>query len=105
MKKTIDLRLWALGILAGIACAAPAQEVVMNDAAAKAESLSKGSGFLDVVVSGGFLGVVLWLALAALSVAGTHLIVDSFIKIRAKRIIPDSLTGGVREALDEKNIP
>jgi biopolymer transport protein ExbB len=38
-------------------------------------------------------------------VAGTHLIVDSFIKIRTKRFIPDSLTRGVREALDARNIP
>ena len=104
MKKTIDLGLLALGLLAGAACSVHAQEVVMNEAAAKAEALSEGSGFLGVVASGGFLGVVLWLALAALSVAGTHLIVDSFIKIREKRIIPDSLTGGVREALNTKNI-
>jgi biopolymer transport protein ExbB len=104
MKKTLDFRLLTLGLLVGTSFAAHAQDVVMSDAAAKAEVLSKGSGFLDVIISGGFLGVVLWLALAALSVAGTHLIVDSFIKIREKRIIPDGLVGGVREALDAKNI-
>jgi biopolymer transport protein ExbB len=77
----------------------------MSDAAAKAEALSEGSGFIDVVVKGGFLGIVLWLALAALSVAGTHLIVDSFIKVRIKRIIPEGLVSRVREALDARNIP
>jgi len=105
MKKTLDLRLLTIGLLAGAALSVCAQDVVMSDAAAKAETLSEGSGFLGVVASGGFLGVVLWLALAALSVAGTHLIVDSFIKIRAKRIIPDGLVDGVREALAAKNIP
>jgi biopolymer transport protein ExbB len=94
-----------LFLLMCAAFAARAQEVMMSDAAAKAETLSEGSGFIGVVASGGFLGVVLWLALAALSVAGTHLIVDSFIKIRAKRFLPEELIGGVREALAEKNIP
>ncbi len=96
-----------IGRLMGSLCFAVsglAQDVVMTDAAAKAETLSKGDGFFSVVASGGFLGVVLWLALAALSVAGTHLIVDSFIKIRAKRIIPDELTASVREALGSGNI-
>jgi biopolymer transport protein ExbB len=84
---------------------ANAQETVLNAAAEKAEALGQGSGFIDVMLSGGFLGIVLWLALAALSVAGTHLIIDSFIQIRAKRIIPDSLSTRVRTALDEGNVP
>jgi len=93
-------------LMVSLCCAVSgfAQDVVMTDAAAKAETLSKGDGFFSVVASGGFLGVVLWLALAALSVAGTHLIVDFFIKIREKRIIPDELTAGVREALGAGNI-
>lgn len=95
---------WIWLILAAVVLACGAQEIEMSEAATKAEALGEGSGFLGVVASGGFLGVVLWLALAALSVAGTHLIVDSFIKIRAKRIIPDGLVGGVREALETKNI-
>jgi biopolymer transport protein ExbB len=65
----------------------------------EAEEAAAGAGFIDVVVSGGVLGILLWLALAALSVAGTHLVVDSFINLRPKRIMPESLTGGVREAL------
>jgi biopolymer transport protein ExbB len=93
---------WALVLVAG---SAGAQELQMSDAAASAETLNQGSGFIDVLLSGGVLGVVLWLALALLSLAGTHLIIDSFIKIRAKRIIPDALTGRVREALETKNIP
>ncbi len=89
-------------ILMGLICAAGcfAQEIEMSDAAAQAEALSEGAGFIDVIVKGGFFGIVLWLALAALSVAGTHLIVDSFIKIREKRIIPDSLVNNVRASLD-----
>ena len=77
----------------------------MNEAAATAETLGHGDGFFNVVAKGGFLGIVLWLALAALSVAGTHLIVDSFLKIKSNRIIPDDLTASVHEALDAGNIP
>ncbi|MCU0858072.1 MAG: MotA/TolQ/ExbB proton channel family protein [Pontiellaceae bacterium] len=96
-----------IGIWGGLIFAASgfAQDIQMSAAAAKAETISEGSGFISVVVSGGFLGIVLWLALAVLSVAGTHLIVDSFIKIREKRIIPGSLTGRVRDALDARDIP
>lgn len=92
-------------MLVFLAMSAAAQEIQVNESAAKAEALSEGSGFIGVVVSGGFLGTVLWLALAALSVAGTHLIVDSFIRIRTKRIIPEGLTARVREALGAGDIP
>ncbi len=81
-----------------------AQDVVMNEAAAQAEVLSSGDGFFSVVARGGFLGISLWLALAGLSVAGTHLIVDSFLKIRADRIISDSFVTGIRNALDENDV-
>jgi biopolymer transport protein ExbB len=93
---------WALVLIAG---SAAAQDLQMSGAAAKAEALSQGSGFVDVLLSGGVLGIVLWLALALLSLAGTHLIIDSFMKIRVKRIIPDALADRVREALGENNIP
>lgn len=91
---------WMLFILAVVALACGAQEVQMSDAAAQAEALGSGDGFFSVVAKGGFLGISLWLALAALSVAGTHLIVDSFLKIKESRIIPEGLAAGVRQALD-----
>jgi len=89
-----------------LCCAAPvfSQDVVMNEAAANAEALGQGDGFFNVVAKGGFLGIMLWLALAALSVAGTHLIIDSFLKIHAKRIIPAELTAGIGNALDEGDL-
>lgn len=76
----------------------------MNEAAAGAEALGSGDGFFSVVAKGGVLGITLWLALAALSVAGTHLIVDSFLKIKERRIIPEGMAGGVREALDAGDV-
>ena len=91
---------WILIVLAIATLSVCAQDVVMTDAAVEAEALGSGDGFFNVVAKGGFLGIVLWLALAALSVAGTHLIVDSFLKIKESRIIPEGLTDGVRAALD-----
>ena len=91
---------WILLILAVAALSVWAQDVVMNDAAVEAEALGSGDGFFNVVAKGGFLGITLWLALAALSVAGTHLIVDSFLKIKESRIIPEGLADGARAALN-----
>jgi biopolymer transport protein ExbB len=92
-------------IAALLLCAACgfAQEIMMDEAAVNAEALSKGGGFFDVVAKGGFFGILLWLMLLALSVAGVHLIVDSFMRIRAQRIIPETLVENVRAALGEGN--
>lgn len=95
------LGIWT-GVLAAPICFA--QELVANESVQAAEALSESAGFFAVVAKGGALGILLWLALAGLSVAGTHLIVDSFIKIRNKRIIPERLVGQVREALAAENI-
>ena len=95
---------WILLGLAVVALSVGAQELAMNEAAVEAEALGQGDGFFNVVAKGGFLGIVLWLALTALSVAGTHLIVDSFLKIKEGRIVPDKLTTGVREALDADDL-
>lgn len=95
---------WIFILLAAVALAAGAQDVVMNEAAAKAEALGAGDGFLDVVIKGGFLGIALWVSLAALSIAGTHLIVDSFLKIKEKRFFPPGLVDGARSALGRGDI-
>ncbi len=101
MRKKTILITW---IAVAMAIGGVAQELVANENVKQIEVLSEGSGFIDVVVRGGFLGIVLWLSLAVLSIAGTNLIVDSFIRIRAKRIVPDNLVRRVREALDAKDI-
>lgn len=104
MKRTKSIRLLTLGLLTFVAFAARAQDVVMNEAAAEAEALGGGDGFFAVVAKGGVIGIALWLALAALSVAGTHLIVDSFLKIKEKRFMPDGLADGVRNALETNDL-
>ncbi len=62
------------------------------------------AGFFQVVASGGFLGILLWLTLLLASVAGMALIVDSFISIRAAKIAPDNLVAEVREAMEQGDV-
>jgi len=57
------------------------------------------SGFLDIVIGSGLAGILLWLALLATSLAGIHLVIDSFVKIQQKKIMPPELVEGVQEAM------
>lgn len=87
--------------------AAPAGGLQLDDAAAAAaakESKSSPMSFTNVVLSSGFMGVILWLALGACSVAGFALIVDSFITVREKKIVPDTLVGKAREAIEQGDV-
>jgi len=69
-----------------------------------AEEQAQAPGFLEVVASGGFFGIILWLSLLACSIAGVALIVDSFITIRPVKIMPDTLIANVREAMEEGDV-
>lgn len=73
-------------------------------AAASKEKKTSPMSFTRVVASSGFMGVILWLALGACSVAGFALIVDSFITIRAKKIVPDTLVQKAREAMEQGDV-
>ena len=54
--------------------------------------------------SSGWLGVILWLALGACSVAAAALIIDSFITIKEKKISPETLVKDVREAMAQGDV-
>ena len=87
--------------------AAPAAGLVLDDAAAQAagkDASKSAMSFGSIVLSGGWLGIVLWLALGACSVAGFALIVDSFITIREKKIVPDTFVAKVREAMEQGDV-
>jgi biopolymer transport protein ExbB len=75
-----------------------------GDAAKEAEATSGGTGFFAVVMSGGWMGVVLWLALLGSSVAGVWLMIDSFVTIQQKKIVPESLVQKVREAMEQGDV-
>jgi len=120
MKLRIPVAMWmvavagmlTLGALAqdaapAAAGAAPAAgqagELVPAEGAAPASS-SGGTGFIAVLLSSGWLGVVLWLFLFGAGGAGIYFIVDCAITIRAKRVMPQSLIDKVTQAMQEGDV-
>lgn len=73
-------------------------------AAAAKEAQADAMSFGRIVAGSGFIGIALWLALGACSVAGFALIVDSFITIRDKKIVPDAFVAKVREAMEQGDL-
>lgn len=108
-RKTVWLML-AMGLLvaglaAGTLWAQEPVEVAPGMVAEEAERMEdEAPGFLQVVRSGGPVGVILWVAIFAASVAGIALIVDSFITIRVTKIAPVGLVEQVREAMEQGDI-
>ncbi len=88
------------------AAAQPAAGLQLDEAAAKAaaKDAKDPMSFVNVVLSSGFMGVILWLALGACSVAGFSLIVDSFVTVREKKIVPESLITKTREAIEQGDV-
>lgn len=89
------------------AAPAPGGALELDAAAAEAaakEAAEDAMSFKSVVLSGGFVGIVLWLALGLCSVAGFALIVDSFVTIREKKIVPTALVEKVRAAMQEGDV-
>ncbi|HMO49866.1 MAG TPA: MotA/TolQ/ExbB proton channel family protein [Kiritimatiellia bacterium] len=72
--------------------------------AAAQEAKQDAMSFGRIVTNSGFMGIILWLALGACSVAGFALIVDSFITIREKKIVPDAFVTKVREAMEQGDL-
>jgi biopolymer transport protein ExbB len=66
---------------------------------------NQGSGgFFHVIISGGFLGVFLWLVLFGAGGAGVYFGVDCAITVRAERIMPPQLIHNVTEAMAEGDV-
>ena len=111
MKK---LTLWTLviAILIGIATVPTvyaqdeAGSLVSGETgeAVEAAPEAKSPGFFQIVVGGGWLGILLWLALFSCGGVGVYLAVDCGILIRAKRIMPDILVSNVSEAMAEGDV-
>lgn len=95
---------WVAGGLWVSAQEAPAQGMELTGEQAEAGAKPSGLGFFQVVASSGFLGVILWLTLGATSVAAGALAIDSFVNIRTKKIVPESLVQAVREAMEQGDV-
>lgn len=99
---------WIIVLLAaGLLCLGFGIEVFgQEEAAAAAEGGGEvvKTGFFSVVMGGGAFGVVLWLAIFLCSIAGVALIVDSFITIQEKKIVPEQLVANVQEAMEQGDL-
>lgn len=86
------------------AAPAPGMELTGEAAAAAKKAPDNPMAFWSVVFSSGALGVILWAGLGSCSIAGFALIVDSFISVREKKIVPESLVKKVREAMEQGDV-
>lgn len=59
----------------------------------------QGGGFLDVLLSGGLIGIAILLTLLALSVTTAYLLFDQVVSLRRSEVLPDNLAETVRQSL------
>lgn len=87
--------------------AAKSGELVASDGSSAlpvAESSESSGGFIAVVLGGGPLGILLWLALFGAGGLAVYFVVDCKITVREKRIMPDTLINSVTEAMNEGDL-
>ncbi len=72
---------------------------LIAQAASAAETTAKESGLVDIVFSGGVVGLIILLILFALSVAAAYLLFDQVMTLRRSEILPDGVSDAVRQAL------
>lgn len=79
---------------------------VAQEAGAMTVTTSGGGGgsFFNVVTSSGPLGIILWLAIFFTSIACVALIVDAFLTVRANKVMPPTLVGNVRAAMEQGDV-
>ncbi len=106
MMKKIGL-IVLMGMLmftTGLVMAQDAPAADAGTVTAPAGSTPGSATFVDVVRGGGFLGIVLWVAIFVTSVAGIALIVDAFITVRAVKIMPPTLVKDVQTAMEQGDV-
>ncbi len=84
--------------------AASSELVNADGSAAKKEEPIEETSFFDVVFGSGFVGVLLWFALFASGAFAIYFIVDGYILVRPKKIMPQSLIDQVKEAMDQGDV-
>jgi biopolymer transport protein ExbB len=57
------------------------------------------SGFFDILLSGGIVGLVILLVLFALSITAAYLLFDQIMTLRRSEIMPEGVSDAVRQAL------
>jgi biopolymer transport protein ExbB len=108
----------AVVVLAGLMCVAVARAqapaadapaagaLVAADGGAAAPAAPKAdpNNFYQIVFGSGWLGVLIWIGLFGVAGGGVYFSVDSFITVRPKRIMPQSLIDNVTAAMAEGDV-
>jgi len=68
-------------------------------AQADAVQLAQNDGLMEIIFSGGIVGVMIMLALLGLSIAAVYLVFDQAMMLRRSEIVPDGLHDAVRQSL------
>ena len=72
---------------------------LMAQEAGNGETETRSRGFLEIIFSGGFVGISIIILLLALSVTAAYLIIDHLLSVRRADVMPDGLGEQVRTAL------
>ena len=57
------------------------------------------TGFFGILLSGGLVGILILLVLAALSVTAAYLLFDQIMTLRRREVLPEGISDAVRQAL------
>lgn len=107
MSKKSKMMVWVAALMALVMLPAMAwaQELVMEGGEeAAAEAAEGGMGLWSIIAGSGWLGIILWSALLACSIAAAWLAIDFFITVNPKKIIPETLVNDVREAMEQGDV-
>lgn len=79
-------------------------QIVDKDGKAAEAAAPKGTSFIDVVMGGGVVGFILWMALFASGGFAIYFIVDGYVLVRPAKIMPQGLIDQVKEAMDQGDV-
>ncbi len=111
MKKTLMTLAFAVFFLgAFMTTPAYAQDaadgaiVNADGSAAETDAGQEETSFWMVVFGSGTVGIILWFALFGSGAAAAYYIVDAYILVRPKKMMPDTLVDGVKAAMEEGDV-
>ena len=83
-----------VGFMTPVACAE-------EDLSKMAESPQQVGGFMEIVLSGGWFGLLILLTLVGLSVVAAYLVFDQVMVLRRRDVLPPNLADEVRQLLSQ----
>jgi len=100
--KNFTARVMVFGGMAMTSALTFAQEV--EEVADGAAAAAKGPGFWDIIYGGSLVNLLIWCMIFATSFTTVWLIIDSIIKVKREKLIPEGVVEGVRLALEEGDL-